>query len=257
MKYSSQNRVTNSVLRLIGEDTMDSVEQYTDDVVSESYKIFKSLEEIKSFFSDYISNFYSNSNLDDIENIRYYTGPSFKDINAVLRNNWNYETNGLLTEDRKNELIKFSRDLSNSMEKTSSELPSNIKVYRGVSLDSFKDYGISSISDLKSMVGQYYYESGYTSTSLVRDNSAFNSDSDYWKNYKIEIEYLVPAEFSDGLPLITDDLSYSKIQSEFLINTGSLAKIVDVIVEEDRAYLTAIFIPKKVWDKEYRDQHKK
>ena len=258
MKYNSQNRVTNSVLRLIGEDTMDNVDKYTEEVIDRSYKTFNSTEEIKSFFDNYLLSFYSNSNLDDIENIRYYTGPSFKDINAILRDKWNYETNGLLTEERKIELQDLSSNLSTSLEKTSSELPSNIKVYRGVGLDAFKDYGISDISELKNMVGQYYYERGFTSTSLLRDSSAFSSNSEAWKNYNIEIEYLVPSEFSEGLPLITDDLSYSGIKHEFLINTGCLSKIVDVIVDNDnKVYITAVIIPKKVWDKDYSDQHKK
>lgn len=257
MKYSSQNKITNSVLRLIGEDTMDGVEEYTDDVLDRSYKTFKSLEEAKSFFDSIVAGFYSNSNLDDIEIIRYYTGPSFKEINAVLRNNWNYEINGLLTEDKKNEFLRVARSLSDSMNKASSELPSNIKVYRGVTLESFKDYGVNSIEDLKSMVGQYFYERGFTSTSLLRDSSSFSSNSDHWKDYNIEIEYLIPSEFSEGLPLITKDLSYSSIGHEFLINAGSLSKIVDVIIEGNTAYLTAVFVPKKVWDKTYESGYKK
>lgn len=257
MKYNSQNRVTNSVLRLIGEDTMDNVDKYTEEVIDRSYKTFNSTEEIKSFFDNYLLSFYSNSNLDDIENIRYYTGTSFKEINAVLRGNWNYEVNGLLTEDKKNEYLNIARDLSNSMDKNT-ELPSNIKVYRGVTLDSFKSYGINSISDLKSMVGQYFYERGFTSTSLLRESSAFNSNSDYWKDRNIEIEYLIPSEFSEGVPLITKDLCYTGVEHEFLINTGCLSKIVDVIVDNDnKVYITAVVIPKKIWEKGYADQHKK
>ena len=256
MGFESQNRITNSVLKIIGEETMSNVDNYTEEVMGRSYKIFKSLEEIKLFFAKYISGFYANSNLDDLENIRYYTGVSFKEINAILRDNWNYEDNGLLTEEKKSEFIDTARGLSKSIGKVSSELPSNIKVYRGVSLDSFKSYGVNSISDLKNMVGQYYYERGFTSTSLLRDTSAFNSNSESWDNYSIEIEYLVPSEFSDGLPLITDDLSYSKIQTEYLINSGCLSKIVDVMIGEDgKAYLTAVLIPKKIYDKSYNDQH--
>ena len=257
MIHSSQNRITNSVLRMIGESTMGSVDQYTEDIVNRSYKSFKSIDELNEFFKDYMTNFYSNSNLDDIENIRYYTGPGFKEINAILRDNWNYEVNGLLSEDKKKEMIELSRNLSNSMDKTSSQLPSNIKVYRGVSLDSFKDYGVNNIFDLKNLVGQYCYERGFTSTSLVRDSSSFASNSDNWKNYNIEIEYLVPSECSEGLPLITDDLSYSGIKHEFLINSGCLIKIVGALIEQDKAYLTAIVVPKKVWDKAYESGFKK
>ena len=143
------------------------------------------------------------------------------------------------------------------MSKISSELPSNIKVYRGVTLDSFKSYGVNSISDLKSMVGQFFYERGFTSTSLIRESSAFSSNLDCWKGRNIEIEYLIPSEFSDGLPLITKDLCYTDIEHEYLISTGSLCKIVDVIIDGDKAYLTAVLIPKKVWDKTYESGYKK
>ena len=257
MKYSSQNRITNSVLRMIGEETMDTVQEYTDEVMDRDYKTFNSIEEAKSAFDGYLDTFFSNSNLDDIENIRYYTGASFKEINAVLRGNWNYEINGLLTDEKRNEFLDIAKSLSASMAKGSSELPTNIKVYRGVTLDSFKAYGVNSISDLKSMVGQYFYERGFTSTSLLRNSSSFSSNLDYWKDRNIEIEYLIPSEFSEGLPLINKDLCYTGVENEFLINASSLSKIVDVLVDEDKAYLTAVFIPKKVWEKGYIDKHTK
>ncbi len=39
----------------------------------------------------------------------------------------------------------------------------------------------------------------------------------------IEIEYLIPEESNDGITLINDDLSYPKVQSEYLINKSSLS----------------------------------
>ena len=104
------------------------------------------------------------------------------------------------------------------------------------------------------MVGQYFYERGFTSTSILRETSAFSSELDCWKTRNIEIEYLIPSEFNEGLPLITKDLCYTDIENEFLINTGTLCKIVDVMVDEDKAYLTAVFVPKKIWEKGYTDQ---
>ena len=63
MTYSSQNRITNSVLRMIGEETMDTVQEYTDEVMNRDYKTFNSIEEAKSFFDGYLDTFFSNSNL--------------------------------------------------------------------------------------------------------------------------------------------------------------------------------------------------
>ena len=51
-------------------------------------------------------------------------------------------------------------------------------------------------------------------------------------------------------------MSYSKNQSEFLINSGTLTRIVDVMINDDgKVYMTAVIIPKKVWDKSYTEQH--
>lgn len=254
MEYKSPNRIVNSVLRLIGEETMSNVEIFINEAMSRSYQSFSSEEEITTFFDSTLAKIYSKGTPEDIENIRYYTGPAFKDINAVLRNNWNYEVNGLLTEQRQKELIDTSKNINASIEKTSCELPSDIRVYRGVTIDSFKEYGINSIDDLKNMIGQYFYERGFTSTSLIKDKSSFNSDLDHWKDYNIEIEYLVPQEFSEGVPLITENLSYSGIKQEYLINTGCLSKIVDVSINDDKTvHLKSILIPKKIWDLNYKN----
>lgn len=252
MEHVSPNRIVNSVLRMIGEEQMTNIDEYTKSVMSNSFKSFKSEEELTEFFSSSIS---SGLSIEDIENIRYYTGTSFRNINAVLRNNWNYEMNGLLTDEKKNELLKLSSDINKSIDRTSTELSTGIKVYRGVSLSAFKDYGITNISDLKSMVGQYIYERGFTSTSLIRDKSFFDRDLEWGENCNIEIEYYIPQGFEEGVPLITDELSYSKSESEFLISSGTLTRIVDVMISDDgKVYMTAVIIPKKVWDKTYSNQ---
>ena len=138
-------------------------------------------------------------------------------------------------------------------------LNTNIKTFRGVSLISFKDYGISSIKELTSMIGEYYYESGFTSTSLLRGKSFFARNLEWHDDCNIEIEYFIPAECSDGIPLITGDLSYSSNQSEFLLNKGSICKIIDVSISEDgeSAHLKAVFIPEKVWNISFTQQQYK
>ena len=54
-------------------------------------------------------------------------------------------------------------------------------------------------------------------------------------------------------PLINDDLSYSKIQSEYLINKSSLSKIIDVKISTDGklAYMKVVLIPQKMWNITY------
>ena len=61
---------------------------------------------------------------------------------------------------------------------------------------------------------------------------------------------MIPCESNDGMPLIDDNLSYSKKQNEFLINKGSVSKIVDVRInsEKTKAYVKAILVPQKILD---------
>ncbi|HIS39019.1 MAG TPA: hypothetical protein IAB45_05875 [Candidatus Onthousia faecavium] len=49
------------------------------------------------------------------------------------------------------------------------------------------------------------------------------------------------------MPLITDDLSFSKSQSEFSLNRDSLTKIITVDVNNDKncTYMKAVLLPQK------------
>ena len=149
--------------------------------------------------------------------------------------------------------MKHAEGLSVALMKVPNSLPSNIRTYRGVGISSFKDYNISNIAELENLRGQYYYESGFTSTSLLRDRSFFDRELEWHYSCNIEIEYFIPQECSEGLPLIKSDLSYSKEQSEFLIDKGCLSKIIDVEVSKDgtKAYLKAVVIPRRVWNMTY------
>ena len=246
------NRKLNLILKYIGNDRLTEINDFASEVSKRDFIEFSSLDEVKAFFIDYLAEFYNNNSRNDIDNIRAYTGIAFRRFNSVLRGIWDYDTNGVLTDEMKSEYLDYANKLSECIEK-STTISSNIKTYRGVSLDSFKDYGISSLEELKSLENKYYYESGFTSTSLIRDKSFFNRELEYHDFCNIEIEYLIPEESNDGIPLINDDLSYSKIQSEYLINKSSLSKIIDVKISTDGklAYMKVVLIPQKMWNITY------
>lgn len=231
---------------------MTEIDTFVNDVSKRNFIGFSSLEEVSAFFTDYLAEFYNNNSINDIDTIRAYTGIAFRRFNSVLRGTWNYDTNGLLIDDAKVEYLNLANKLSECIER-SSTLPTNIKTYRGVSLERFKDYGITSLEDLNSLENKYYYDSGFTSTSLVRDKSFFNRELEYHEFCNIEIEYLIPEEANDGIPLIDDNLSYSKVQNEYLINKGSLSKIIDVEISPDGklAYIKTVLIPQKMWNITY------
>ena len=240
------------ILKYIGNEQLSEINAFASEVNKREFMDFSSLEEVKAFFIDYLADFYNNNSISDIDNIRAYTGIAFRRFNSVLRGTWNYDTNGLLTDDAKVEYLNLANKLSECIER-SSTLPTNIKTYRGVSLERFKDYGITSLEDLNSLENKYYYDSGFTSTSLVRDKSFFNRELENHELCNIEIEYLIPEEANDGIPLIDDNLSYSKVQNEYLINKGSLSKIIDVKISPDGnlAYIKAVLIPQKMWNITY------
>ena len=112
-------------------------------------------------------------------------------------------------------------------------IPDVIKAFRGVSLESLEN--------------SYYFESEFTSTSLIREKNFFKRELEYHNFDNIEIEYLIPEEANDGMPLITDDLSFSKSQSEFSLNRDSLTKIITVDVNNDKncTYMKAVLLPQK------------
>ena len=240
------------ILKYIGNEQLSEINAFASEVNKREFMDFSSLEEVRAFFTDYLADFYNNNSISDIDNIRAYTGIAFRRFNSVLRGTWNYDTNGLLTDDAKVEYLNLANKLSECIER-SSTLPTNIKTYRGVSLERFKDYGITSLEDLNSLENKYYYDSGFTSTSLVRDKSFFNRELENHELCNIEIEYLIPEEANDGIPLIDDNLSYSKVQNEYLINKGSLSKIIDVEISPDGklAYIKTVLIPQKMWNITY------
>ncbi len=252
MISSNSNRKLNLILRLIGEDNINQTELFINSVINRDFHEFQSEDELDVYFEDNLKHLYETTSYDDLDILKSYSGISFKDINAILRNNWTYDYNGLLTEEKR----KYSQEIAEKIRKIilkSSEVPINMKVYRGVGLSNFRDYGITRIEELVYLKGEYYYDGGFTSTALLRGRSFFNRPLEWHDTCNIEIEYLVPEEYKDGVPLLTSELSYSPAQTEYLLNCDNLSKIIDVKISpnKDSAHITMVLIPQKVWDKYY------
>ena len=109
------------------------------------------------------------------------------------------------------------------------------------------------------MKGKYMSEEGFTSTSIVSENSYFRKTLENRKTYNVGIKYLIPKESSDGALLVTDELSFSPNQNEYLINKGSLTKIIDVKIDTvmNQAQLIAVLLPKKIWDLDSKKEIRK
>lgn len=243
------SKMTDTILRFISNDTKYEMEQYVEEVKSQQFMEMDSQETLKNIFKDNIDEFLSKVTQDELLDLRSYTGYNFKNINAILRNNWTYEENGILDQETKQRFFNLSNRISTVLNKFPS-LPYNFMTYRGTSIDSFYKYGITTISDLVSMKNKYMFEEGFTSTSIIEDTCYFNKVLDTGKNYNIEIKYLITPEYEEGALLLNDDMSYSINQNEYLINKGSLTKVVNVEInhELNQAILTVVLIPRKKWD---------
>lgn len=90
---SSKDISTRFLLRTIGEEYIDYINSYVDNLLREGYVRFNNEEEITDFFKTSISNL----TLGDAFDIRGYAGTSFKEINNTLRGTWNYQENGMFT----------------------------------------------------------------------------------------------------------------------------------------------------------------
>lgn len=241
--------MTDMVLKYIDNETKYELEKFIEEVKNQNFMKIDSQESLQNIFNDNISEFLNLVTQDELLDLRSYTGYNFKNINAILRNNWTYEENGLLDNETKKRFFNLSNKISTILNKFP-PLPYNFTTYRGTTLDSFSKYGITTISDLENMKEKYMFEEGFTSTSIIENTCYFNKTLDTGKNYNIEIKYLISTEYDEGALLLNNDMSYSINQNEYLINKGSLSKVVDVEINEElnQAILTVVLIPRKKWD---------
>ena len=72
------------MIQLMNSD-INNIESYIRKLSSRGFINFDSEENIKRFFNDYMNEFLSNCNYNDIENIRYYTGIAYNQVNSILR----------------------------------------------------------------------------------------------------------------------------------------------------------------------------
>lgn len=227
----------------------EEIDIYIGDALTRDYISLESDEQVKEMFGEMAAEFTFGLTYKEALCLRSYSGFSHKEINALLRDKWNYEQHGLLTDEKRRDYSETAQEVEKVLFKFPS-LDKNLKVYRGVTLAQFRDYGIYNLEELTAMQGKYFYDSGFTSTSLVRSSSLYNTEAFQIGKRNIEIEYLIPEECHDGALLLDDYTSHYKSENEYLINSSNLIRIisVDVDKENNTAFLRAILVPKKVWD---------
>lgn len=226
------------IFRWIDDKHKKNIDEFMIDSLSKEYY------EVED--NDFIN---GNINYDDSFFLREYSGFNYKHINNALRGKWNYEENGHI--DNKERFIKDGERVFDIIENNPSYSTQDFRVYRGVTLSYFREYGINSLDDLIRMKGQFMYDQAFVSTSIKEKDSFFKKDNNLGLNYNVMITYLISKEFDDGI-FLYGDRTYTGYEKEYLINKGNISKVVSVNINEDgTANLTAVMIPKRVYDDYY------
>ena len=226
------------------------IENYASDIAQEPIVMFHNEKEISDYFREMNKKFNEENNEECLNNFRYYTGSSYTKVNELLRGIWDYEINGERTKEKINLYTQMIEQMEKSLNKVS-ELPSNIVTYRGTNLKTFAAYNINSLDDLKSLEGNYIYDNSFVSTSLLEKGCMFQKETSYFGTYNILVKYIIPRDSKEGLPIFNSQYAD---ESEYLINRGSLVKVMDTFVTNGCAYITCVLIPRKLWSKDYNYQ---
>ena len=252
-----QSRTTNMILRMLGEETCKNIDDYVREVSSRNFVSFYSEDDVNKVFGDKFYEFLLSLSEEELMDLRTWSSYNFSNINSILRGNWTYEQNGILTDDKRNE-YKFLADRISLLFNKFNGINVDFITYRGTTLDSFKNYGINELSQLKCLKGKYLYEQGFTSTSLGEETCYFNKNFKDGKNYNIKLKYLVPSEAEDGILLMNSGMTHYQNEVEYLIDKGSLTKVMDVEINEETntAFITVIFVSKKIYDLNYNRNRK-
>ena len=87
---------TNLLIKYLDQDTKNQIDLL---VMEATISNFSTPD-----FTEDIDEFYKETTHVDMEDIRRYTGYDYRTINAVLRDNWDYEINGLRTGKKTKEM---------------------------------------------------------------------------------------------------------------------------------------------------------
>ena len=138
---------TRYIKRSLGEEKNNEINSFIEESMSEEFFDFSSEAEIHEYLGEIVKQYVYSLNMDEISDLRFYTGYDFRNINNTMRGKWNYEENGLLTQEKKD----MYNELGERIYKVINKFPQlnlNIKAYRGVNIKAFWDYGVYTLDDI-------------------------------------------------------------------------------------------------------------
>lgn len=92
---------TRYIKRSLGEEKNNEINSFIEESMSEEFFDFSSEAEIHEYLGEIVKQYVYSLNMDEISDLRFYTGYDFRNINNTMRGKWNYEENGLLTQEKK------------------------------------------------------------------------------------------------------------------------------------------------------------
>ena len=225
----------------------NDIDEFVLNSLIQGYQRFSSVSEFRAFF--YKDRYFT---YEESLCLRAYSGTRLKFINDVLKDRWSF-----IDEDcifNKDEFLKHGSKIRTIIEKNATIGVDNFITYRNLSLDYFKEYGITSVDELSYLNGKFLMDKGFICTSLL-ENDCFNKkDSNQNEDSNILIAYMVPSDFVDGIYIGGNpNLSYRPENHNYLINVSNLAKVTSVVINEDKtAFISAVMIPKYIYDSYYK-----
>lgn len=251
---SSPNRTCNFYLREINRlGCMNNVRDFLSSTISRNPRTFSSSNstELDQFCQNYTNRLEEVLDPASQSALKDYSGFNYKTINQVSRGQWNYDLLGAQTPEKLTHAQNTISQIRQAIA-VAPPLEADLITYRGTNLDSFQGYNISSLSDLRQLQGQFFLETGFTSTSLSPDGSFANRDFDdpLRPPCNISIEYLIPKENHEVIGLLSHATSYNPEQHEILIDQDSLSYISNVEISPDQsgAKLQMTLIPREIYD---------
>ena len=105
-----QSDITRYLLRSLGKEKTAEIEMYIADILERNFLSLSNEEEVSQLFGQLASDFTSSLTYQEALNLRSYTGFSHKEINAIMRNKWNYEESftDIVCENKSTIIIEFS-----------------------------------------------------------------------------------------------------------------------------------------------------
>ena len=102
------------IFRFMDDETKEEVNRYLIDSYKKDYIELKNEEHVIGMFGEKINVFLDNLTESKVKELRSYTGYNYRNINAVLRNNWNYEINGQISDEK----VSYYKDMASKISET-------------------------------------------------------------------------------------------------------------------------------------------